>query len=184
MWITEFRENKRECFAVLAEMAISSGFSYQHVGGTEIVLAGHALLQLLRHLLDILNFIQQVQDMLMFNSFNPQFAKLIPFAVQQHLARKQIFFDLELKDWVSPKSYQSKPISVMFFFVTISTNSSLTHSLTPLDRSAWKFLILFLTLNHLGTSPPLSVCIFSPVKWENYSQPTFECTWKKKLLRI
>lgn len=130
MWITEFRENKRECFAVLAEMAISSGFSYQHVGGTEIVLAGHALFQLLRHLLDILNFIQQVQDMLMFNSFNPQFAKLIPFAVQQHLAWKQIFFDLQLKDWVSPKSYQSKPISVVFFFVTISINSLLTHSLT------------------------------------------------------
>lgn len=31
--------------------------SYQHVGGTEVVLAGHALFQLLRHLLDVLNFI-------------------------------------------------------------------------------------------------------------------------------
>lgn len=70
-------------------------FSYQHVGGTEIVLAGHALFQLLRHLLDILNLIQQVQYMLMFNSFNPQFPKLIPFAVQQHLAWKQILFDLQ-----------------------------------------------------------------------------------------
>jgi hypothetical protein len=50
------------------------------------VFAGHALFQLLGHLLNVLDFIQQVQDMLMFNSFNPQFPKLIPFAVQKHLA--------------------------------------------------------------------------------------------------
>lgn len=59
------------------------------------MLARHALLQLLRHLLDVFNFIQQVQDMLVLNAFDPQLPKLIPFAMQQHLARKQILFHLE-----------------------------------------------------------------------------------------
>lgn len=59
--------------------------SHQHVCGIEVVLAGHALLQLLRYLLDVLNLIQQVQDMFVLNAFNPQLAQLIPLAVQQHL---------------------------------------------------------------------------------------------------
>ena len=60
--------------------------SYQHVCGIEVVLAGHALFQLLRHLLDVLYLIQQIQDMFVLNPFNPQLAQLIPFAMQQHLA--------------------------------------------------------------------------------------------------
>lgn len=83
--------------------------SHQHVGGTEVVLARHALFQLLRHLLDILNFIQQVQDMLMFNSFDPQLPKLVPLAVQQHLAREQILFHLQ-ENSVNVKSVPSLAI--------------------------------------------------------------------------
>lgn len=78
-------ENKRQAWPSQQRQPRTWLSSYQHVGGTEIVLAGHALFQLLGHLLNVLNFIQQVQDMFMFNSFNPQLPKLIPFAVQQHL---------------------------------------------------------------------------------------------------
>lgn len=60
--------------------------SYQHVCCIEVVLAGHALLQLLGHLFDVLYLIQQIQDMFVFNPFNPQLAQLIPLAMQQHLA--------------------------------------------------------------------------------------------------
>ena len=76
------REQKEALFYLSRNTQECGLCSYQHVGGTEIVLAGHALFQLLRHLLDILDFIQQVQNMLMFNSFNPQLPKLISFAMQ------------------------------------------------------------------------------------------------------
>lgn len=69
--------------------------SYQHVCCVEVVLAGHALLQLLRHLFDVLYLIQQIQDVFVLNPFNPQLAQLIPLAMQQHLAREQILLHLE-----------------------------------------------------------------------------------------
>lgn len=69
--------------------------SYQHVSGVEVALAGHALLQLLRHLLDVLDLVQQIQDVFVLNPFDPQLAQLVPLAVQQHLAGQQILLHLQ-----------------------------------------------------------------------------------------
>lgn len=55
----------------LVDTGPAQGTSYQHVCCVEVVLAGHALLQLLRHLLDVLYLIQQIQDMFVLNPFNP-----------------------------------------------------------------------------------------------------------------
>lgn len=78
--------------AVYQKSAITS---YQHIRGGEIVLAGHALLQFLGHLFDILNFIQQIQDMFVLNAFDPQLAQFIPLAMQKHLTGQQILLHLE-----------------------------------------------------------------------------------------
>ena len=69
--------------------------SYQHVCCVEVALAGHALFQLLRHLLDVLYLIQQIQDVFVLNPFDPQLAQLVPLAMQQHLARQQILLHLQ-----------------------------------------------------------------------------------------
>lgn len=69
--------------------------SYQHVSGVEVALAGHALLQLLRHLLDVFDLVQQIQDVFVLDPLDPQLAQLIPLAVQQHLAGQQILLHLQ-----------------------------------------------------------------------------------------
>lgn len=46
--------------------------SHQHVGGVEVVLAGHVGLQSLGHLLDALNLIQQLEDVLVLDALDPQ----------------------------------------------------------------------------------------------------------------
>lgn len=46
-------------------------FTYQHVCGMEVVLAGHIGPQQLRHLLDAFNFIQKLENMLVLNPLDP-----------------------------------------------------------------------------------------------------------------
>lgn len=69
--------------------------SHQHVGGVEVVLAGHVGLQPLGHLLDALNLIQQLQDVLVLDALDPQLPQLVPFAVEQHLAGQEVFLHLQ-----------------------------------------------------------------------------------------
>lgn len=77
----------------------------------------------------------------------------------------------QIQSWVSPKSCQPKPQIwlVPFTGTTVSNRCSFPLPHMPLGWSAYKILILVLTLTHLGPSPPLCACIFSPVKWEDYS---------------
>lgn len=58
------------------------------------MLAGHVGLQPLRHLLDALNLIQQLEDVLVLDAFDPQLPQLVPFAVEQHLAGQEVFLHL------------------------------------------------------------------------------------------
>lgn len=57
-------------------------FTYKHVCGMEVVLAGHICPQQLRHLLDAFNFIQKLENMLVLNPLDPQLSQLIPFTVE------------------------------------------------------------------------------------------------------
>lgn len=60
----------------------------------EVVLACHVGLQPLRHLLDALNLIQQLEDVLVLDALDPQLPQLVPFAVEQHLAGQEVFLHL------------------------------------------------------------------------------------------
>lgn len=68
--------------------------SYQHVGGVQVVLAGHAGLQSLWDLLDTLDLVQQVEDVFMLDAFDPQLPQFIPLAVEQHLTGQQVLLHL------------------------------------------------------------------------------------------
>lgn len=69
--------------------------THQHICGVKVVLACHIGLQPLRHLLDAFDFIQQLEDMLVLNALYPQLPQLVPFAVEQHLTRQEVFFHLQ-----------------------------------------------------------------------------------------
>lgn len=74
----------------------------------------------LRHLLDILDFIQQVQNMLMFNSFNPQLRAHRCSATASCMKADSLLPATEqFPSWVSAKSCQTKP-TVWFVFFTIT----------------------------------------------------------------
>lgn len=60
----------------------------------QVVLAGHGHLQPLRHLLDALDLVQQLQHVFVLDALDPQLAQLVPLAVQQHLAGKQVLLHL------------------------------------------------------------------------------------------
>lgn len=64
----------------------------------EVVLAGHICLQQLRHLLDAFNFIQKLENVLVLNPLDPQLSQLIPFTVEQHLAREEVLLHLLRKE--------------------------------------------------------------------------------------
>lgn len=61
----------------------------------KVVLACHIGLQSLRHLLDAFNFIQKLEDVFVFDAFNPQLPQLVPFTVEQHLTRKEVLLHLQ-----------------------------------------------------------------------------------------
>lgn len=61
----------------------------------KVVFAGHVGLQPLRHLLNAFDFIQQLQDVFVFNAFYPQLPQFVPFAVKQHLTREEVLLHLQ-----------------------------------------------------------------------------------------
>lgn len=61
------------------------------------MLAGHVGLQPLRHLLDALDLIQQLEDVLVLDALDPQLPQLVPFAVEQHLTGQEVFLHLQGK---------------------------------------------------------------------------------------
>ena len=69
--------------------------THQHVCGVEVVLARHVGLQPLRHLLDALDLVQQLEDVLVLDALDPQLPQLVPFAVQQHLAGQEVLLHLQ-----------------------------------------------------------------------------------------
>lgn len=69
--------------------------THQHICCMEVVLARHVRLQSLRHLLDALDFIQELEDMLVLDAFDPQLPQLVPLAVKQHLTRQEILLHLQ-----------------------------------------------------------------------------------------
>lgn len=83
---------------------ISGHYStHQHIRGMKVVLACHISLQPLRYLLDAFNFIQQLEDVLVLDALNPQLPQLIPFAVEQHLARQEVLLHLQERVCWNPK---------------------------------------------------------------------------------
>ena len=69
-------------------------WTHQHVSGVQVVLAGHEGLQLLGHLLDVLDLVQQVEHVLVLDALDPQLPQLISLAVQQHLTGQQVLLHL------------------------------------------------------------------------------------------
>lgn len=67
----------------------------------KVVLACHVGLEPLRHLLDALDFIQQLEDVLVLDSLYPQLPQLVPFAVEQHLTRQEVLLHLRKRVRVS-----------------------------------------------------------------------------------
>lgn len=77
----------------------------------------------------------------------------------------------KIGSWMTPKCCRPTPMIWLVFFIgtTVSNRSLFPLPFIPLGWSTLKILILVLTLTHSGTSPCLCVYIFSPVKWENYT---------------
>ena len=85
--------------------------THQHICGVKVVLACHIGLQPLRHLLDAFDFIQQLEDVLVLNALYPQLPQLVPFAVEQHLTRQEVFFHLQQKSKLKSRQerYNTSP---------------------------------------------------------------------------
>lgn len=60
----------------------------------QVVLAGHAGLQFLRNLLDVLDLVQQLEDVFVLDAFDPQLPQLVPLTVEQHLTGQQVLLHL------------------------------------------------------------------------------------------
>lgn len=80
---------------LLSNQTSGDQVTHQHICGMEVVLACHVGLQPLRHLLDALDFIQQLEDVLVLDPLYPQLPQLVPFAVQQHLTWQEVLLHLQ-----------------------------------------------------------------------------------------